>query len=109
MTDTSTSLRGNEGHVPLGESVLIVPAGDPDWKWKGGDVADPSWQLAEQGADGEPGGRRWSWDSDWAGRPLGTRVWEECRGFSLTSKPGCEGGGEGLLDVKEGLSVSESL
>lgn len=27
-------------------------------------------------------------------------VWEECRGFQLTSKPGCEGGGEGLLDVK---------
>lgn len=94
---------------PRGSSVFIIPSGDPDWKQKDGDVADPSWWLAEQGADGEPGGRRWSWDSDWSGRPLGTRVWEGCRGFSLTSKPGWEGGGEGLLDVREGLSVSESL
>lgn len=36
---------------PWGSSVFIIPSGDPDWKQKDGDVADPSWWLAEQGRE----------------------------------------------------------
>lgn len=52
---------------PRGSSVFIVPSGDPDWKQKGGDVADPSWWLAEQGADGEPEGGGLGIQTGWGG------------------------------------------